>query len=140
VILDKMLAIGVISLGDLSEVGPEPLVKELSMSAELAAKVVAVAAEAAKRFALEAEAAKQVAAEAKKKAAEEAALRGEAPEGAAVVGAAAGPREPLSAERREAALIADLAAEWRAAQRVEQNLARDKDEDKPTVKVNSDGV
>jgi N utilization substance protein A len=140
VVLDKMLAIGVISLGDLSEVGPEPLVNELSMSAELAAKVVAVAAEAAKRFALEAEAAKQAAAEAKKKAAEEAALRGEAPEGTAGGEPAAARREPLSAERREAALIADLAAEWRAAQRVEQNLARDKDEDKPTVKVDSDGV
>jgi N utilization substance protein A len=140
VVLDKMLAIGVISLGDLGEVGVEPLVNELSMSAELAAKVVAVAAEAAKRFALEAEAAKKAAEEAKKKAAEEAALRGEAPEGAAGTEPAAARREPLSAERREAALIADLAAEWRAAQRVEQNLAREKDEDKPTVKVDSDGV
>jgi N utilization substance protein A len=140
VVLDKMLAIGVISLGDLGEVGVEPLVNELSMSAELAAKVVAVAAEAAKRFAVEAEAAKKAAEEAKKKAAEEAALRGEAPEGAAGGEPAAARREPVSAERREAALIADLAAEWRAAQRVEQNLAREKDEDKPTVKVDSDGV
>ena len=133
VMLDKMLAIGVISLGDLAEVGPEPLVNELKMSEELAAKVIEVAAEAAKRYAVEAEAAKQAAAEAAKKAAEEAALRGETPEDVAAGEAARAKREPLSAEKREAALIADLAAGWRAAQRAEQNLVRDQADDPPKV-------
>ena len=136
VMLDKMLAIGVISLGDLAEVGPEPLVNELSMSEALAAKVVEVAGEAAKRFAVEVEAAKQVAAAAKK-AAQEAVLRGETPD-AAVEELVTVTREPLSAEKREAALISDLAAGWRAAQRAEQNLARDKADGVPKFKVETD--
>ena len=136
VMLDKMLAIGVISLGDLTEVGPEPLVNELSMSEALAAKVVEVAGEAAKRFAVEIEAAKQAAAAAKK-AAQEAVLRGETPD-AAVEELVAVTREPLSAEKREAALISDLAAGWRAAQRAEQNLARDKADEEPKFKIDSD--
>jgi len=47
-------------------------------------------------------------------------------------------REPLSAEKREAALISDLAAGWRAAQRAEQNLARDKADEEPKFKIESD--
>ncbi len=65
VLLDKLLAMGIISLADLVEVGDEPLVTELELDKELAAKIVEVASEAAKRFAVEAEEAKRAAAEAR---------------------------------------------------------------------------
>jgi N utilization substance protein A len=70
VLLDKLLAMGIISLGDLEEVGAEPLVKELAIEEPLAARVVAIAGEVAKRIAAEAEARK----------AAEVAARGEADE------------------------------------------------------------
>ena len=61
--LDKMLAIGIVSLADLAEIGPEPLVKELDMDEALAARVVETASEEAKRIAAETEDAKKAAAE-----------------------------------------------------------------------------
>ena len=78
VLLDKLLAMGIISLGDLVGVGPEPLVKEVALDEALAARLVEVAAEAAKRFAEEAEVAKKEAAE--KAAAEKLAAEAEASE------------------------------------------------------------
>jgi N utilization substance protein A len=63
VMLDKMLAIGVVSLADLTEVGVEPLVKELDMSEDLAARVVEMAGKEAKRIAAETERAKKAAEE-----------------------------------------------------------------------------
>lgn len=108
VLLDKLLAIGIVSLGDLPEVGTETLVTELGLTEELANKIVEVAAEAAPRLAAEAEAAK---AAAKAAAAEQAAK-------AAVEGAEPGEAGELSeAEKikREEKMIAGLAAEWRAA-------------------------
>lgn len=62
VLLDKMLAMGVVSLSDLAEVGVEPLTADLGMAEELAARVVEIAASEAKRIAAEEEAAKQAAA------------------------------------------------------------------------------
>ncbi|MFQ6047888.1 MAG: transcription termination factor NusA, partial [Phycisphaerae bacterium] len=59
VMLDKMVAMGIISLADVEEVGPEPLIKELGMSQELAERVVAVASEEAKKIAVQMEAAKE---------------------------------------------------------------------------------
>jgi len=64
VLLDKLLAIGVVTLADLVEVGTEPLVKELDLDESLATSVVEVAVVAAKRIAEEDEAAKRAAAEA----------------------------------------------------------------------------
>lgn len=61
--LDKMLAIGIVSLADLAEIGPEPLVKELDMDEALAARVVETASEEAKRIAVETEDARKAAAE-----------------------------------------------------------------------------
>jgi len=58
VTLDKMLALGIVSLGDLAEVGSEPLVTEFEMAQVLANRVVEVATEEAKRFAAEDAAAK----------------------------------------------------------------------------------
>ena len=64
VLLDKLLAMGIISLGDVAEVGAEPLVNELELEESLASKVVEVAREEAARLAAEADAAKQAALEA----------------------------------------------------------------------------
>jgi len=64
VLLDKMLAIGVISLADFEEIGTEPLVEELGLDEALAARIVEVAGVEAKRLAAEAEAAKKAKAEA----------------------------------------------------------------------------
>jgi len=61
--LDKMLAMGIVSLADLAEIGPEPLVKELDMDEALAARVVETASEEAKRIAVETEDARKAAAE-----------------------------------------------------------------------------
>ncbi len=70
VLLDKMLAIGVVALSDLEELGKEPLVTDLGVNEALAARIVEVAAVEAKRLAAEAEAAKAAAAAAKAAAAE----------------------------------------------------------------------
>jgi len=69
-LLEKFMTMGLISVGDIEEIGPEPLIKELEVSEELANHIVAESAEAAKRLAAEAQAAKEAAAAA---AAEEAA-------------------------------------------------------------------
>ena len=79
--IEKMMAMGVVSLADVAEIGIGPLVKVLELSEELAGKVVEFAAEAAKRLATEAEAAKLAAAEAAAEAAE-AAAAAEGSEGA----------------------------------------------------------
>ena len=112
VLLDKLLAIGIVSLGDIPDVGTETLVTELGLTEELAARIAEVAAEAAPRLAAEAEAAK---AAAKAAAAEQAAK-------AAAEGQAEGePGQLTEAERikREEKMIAGLAAEWRAAKKSE---------------------
>jgi N utilization substance protein A len=109
VLLDKLLAIGIVSLGDLPDVGTETLVTELGLTEELAGKIVEVAAEAAPRLAAEAEAAKAAAkaaaAEQAAKAAAEAAVPGELSEAEKI--------------KREEKMIAGLAAEWRAAKKSE---------------------
>src|ERR1043165_1024881 len=51
--LDKMVALGIINLLDIEEVGTEPLVKELEVSQELADKILSVSGEEAKRIAAE---------------------------------------------------------------------------------------
>ncbi|HSW44291.1 MAG TPA: transcription termination factor NusA [Phycisphaerae bacterium] len=71
--IEKMMAMGMVSLADIPEIGSEPLIRVLDLSEEQAAKVIEVSSEAAKRLAVEAEAAKLVAAAAAKLAAESAA-------------------------------------------------------------------
>jgi N utilization substance protein A len=51
--VDKLLALGIISVLDMEEVGTEPLVSELGLDTEPAEKVVAAASEEAKRMASE---------------------------------------------------------------------------------------
>ena len=52
-LVDKLIALGIISVLDLDEVGTEPLISELSIDADVAAKVVEAAGEEAKRLAAE---------------------------------------------------------------------------------------
>ena len=52
-IVDKLIALGIISVLDLDEVGADPLVKELGIDAALAEKIVAAAVEDAKLLASE---------------------------------------------------------------------------------------
>ena len=53
-LVDKLIALGIISVLDLDDVGPEPLVKELQVDEELANNLVAAAAEQARLLAAEA--------------------------------------------------------------------------------------
>jgi len=59
VMIDKMVAMGMVSLMDVEEVGVDPVQKELGMTEELAAHTVAIAAEHAKRIAAEMRAARE---------------------------------------------------------------------------------
>lgn len=59
VLLDKLLAMGMITPADVEEVGIEPLVKHLEISEELGERIVEVAGEEAKRLAAEAKLAKE---------------------------------------------------------------------------------
>ncbi len=52
-LLDKLIALGIISVLDMEDVGTEPLVSELNIAPELAGKLVAAAAETAKQLAAE---------------------------------------------------------------------------------------
>jgi N utilization substance protein A len=51
--VDKLIALGVISVTDLEDVGIEPLVNELNISSDIAGKLVTAAAEEAERLATE---------------------------------------------------------------------------------------
>ncbi len=52
-LVDKLIALGIISILDLDDVGPEPLVNELQLDAKLANNLVAAAVEQAKLLAAE---------------------------------------------------------------------------------------
>jgi N utilization substance protein A len=51
--IDKLLALGIISVMDLDEVGVKPLISELGVDAALAEKIIAAAREASKTAAAE---------------------------------------------------------------------------------------
>ena len=55
-VVDQMIAMGMVSVVDVEDVGPNPLVKELDLDEALAHKIVARAAEEAKKVAAEASA------------------------------------------------------------------------------------
>lgn len=95
-LLEKFMTMGLISVGDIEEIGPEPLIKELEVSEELANHIVAESAEAAKRLAAEAQAAKEAAAAAAAEEAARAAL--EAQSAPAEGEAAVADGEPVEAE------------------------------------------
>lgn len=87
--LDRMVAMGIINLLDIEEIGAAPLVEELEIPQELADKIVAKATEDAKRIAEE---------DAVRKAAEEAAKAAEAAKTAAVAAALAAEPAPAASE------------------------------------------
>ncbi len=64
---DKLLALGIISVLDLEEVGVEPLVEELEVEETLAQQIITAAEEAAKKAAAESTAAKELLDQEKKK-------------------------------------------------------------------------
>ena len=74
VLVEKIMTLGLISLGDIGDVGVEPLIGELELDESLAQLIVDTALAAAKRIAEETAAAKALAAEAAAKEKEEAAL------------------------------------------------------------------
>jgi N utilization substance protein A len=78
--LEKMVAMGMVSLMDVEEVGTEPLVNELGVDEELAQRIVETAAEGARRIAAERKAAQEQA-EREQAEAEEAAAAEQAAEG-----------------------------------------------------------
>ncbi len=88
-LLDRMVALGMINLLDLEEIGSEPLVKELQISQELADKIIALATEDAKRIATE---------DAIRKAAEDEAKRGQVSPLDAALGSAAPGSAPAKQE------------------------------------------
>ncbi len=88
--VDRLVALGIINLNDLDEVGAEPLVKELEITPELAATVLDTARVNAARIAEE---------DAVRKAAEAQAARAEA---AATAMALAGPADETSVTAQEA--------------------------------------
>ena len=95
--VDKAIALGLIDVRDIEEVGSGPLMEELGLEEAVAEKIVAKCASEAKVVAAEQEAKKS--AEAKKKAADRAAFEG-------------GPRSALAAEEPNP-LLAAVAAEAR---------------------------
>jgi N utilization substance protein A len=54
-IVDKLIALGIISVLDMEDVGTEPLISELDIEADVAEKLIAAAIEQAERLAAEAE-------------------------------------------------------------------------------------
>lgn len=94
VMVDKLVAMGCVSVGDVDEVGPEPLVGELGLDAELAERVV----EAAGEEAIHQEELRQEAEKAKAAAAKAAAAAAAGEEGAEPVsGFVEGPAEEQAA-------------------------------------------
>ncbi|MBC8379194.1 MAG: transcription termination factor NusA, partial [Planctomycetes bacterium] len=58
--VDKLLALGIISVLDLEEVGTGPLIEELAVSEEAAGRIIQAAEEAAKKAAAESTQAKEL--------------------------------------------------------------------------------
>ncbi|MGN6369936.1 MAG: transcription termination factor NusA [Phycisphaerae bacterium] len=99
--LDRMVALGIINLLDIEEVGTEPLVKELEIPQELAEKILAVSIEDSKRIAAE---------DAARKAAEEEAKRNAVSPLDAAMAAPVEPAAPSGPSPLEAALSAPVPA------------------------------
>ena len=122
-VVEQIVAMGMVSVLDVEEVGAEPLVNELNMDRELAQRIVIHCAEEAKRVAVE-----QVAAKARARAAEIAALAppsdaaapdavvAEAPAAAAASSDAVVPEAPTLAVEPSAPTPAELPPEGPAAE------------------------
>jgi N utilization substance protein A len=102
--IEKLMALGIISLQDLEEVGTEPLINDLELTEELAGQVVATASEAAKEIAAAAAVAKKAAEEAK--AAEQAAAKAAAEAAGEAGGEASETAEAPEAQSTEGSDVA----------------------------------
>lgn len=100
--IDRLAALGVISVFDVEEVGPEYLMETLECAQELAERLVAAAAEEGKLVQEEQEREK---AEAEKRKAEEAAAAGVAGEGQAAAILSGGTASDRSADQQAAAIL-----------------------------------
>ncbi len=112
-IVDQMIAMGMVNLLDVEEVGPDPLVNELEMDAELARTIVLKCSQEAKKFA-ERQAAEKLAKEAEAKAAAQGeSVADEAAEKLAkeAEAKAAAQGEPVADEVVEAAPTVEVEAE-----------------------------
>ena len=83
VVVDKLIAMGCVSVGDVDEIGPEPLVQELGLEAELAERLVEAAGEEAIHQEEQRQEADRLKAERAEQAEQEGAESGEEAEGAA---------------------------------------------------------
>jgi N utilization substance protein A len=102
--VEKMMALGIVSLMDLDEIGVEPLMKDIGLAEETAKKVIEVGTVEGKKLQAEAEAAKAAAEKAKALAAVEAAsASASAAEAPAAVEEAAAPTEQPAEPSAEAA-------------------------------------
>ncbi len=112
-IVDQVIAMGMVNVLDVEEVGPDPLVNELSMERELAQQIVIRCAEEAKRVADQ-----QQAKAAQKKAEEEAAEKALAAESEAEAAAAGGGEEGEAPETApaEGEVVATAPAEGEGEQ------------------------
>ncbi len=113
VMLDKLLAIGIISLHDIVDVGAEALMAPLAIENELSVRIVQAAEIAAKQFDIENEAAKALAAQ-QAAAARAALAAGVAPEAPADASADAS-TEGIAAEGAEPSVSAESASEAESA-------------------------
>ena len=103
-IVDQTIAMGMVNVLDVEEVGPEPLVNELSVERELAGKIVVRCAEQAKRVAeQQAEAEEKAAAERQAAEAQQAAARAEQQPPAPAEETPAAELQPAGAQQEEAA-------------------------------------
>jgi hypothetical protein len=124
-IVDQVIAMGMVSVLDVEEVGPDPLVKELEMDRDLAQRIVVHCAEEAKRLAEE-QAAKAKEPEAPAEAPAEPAAEAEASEAVAEA-----PEPPADAEA-EAEPVAEEAAEP-VAEEAAEPVAADDSSAEPTA-------
>ncbi len=124
VVLDQLLAMGIISLMDLKEVGSEPLVNELGLDETVAGRIVAQAEQVVERLAAEAE--KTKAEEALATETGSVGERTETPEGALGGGVEEGSVSAPAGEAAEGVEGTGTAAEAESADRVsgEESTAR----------------
>ncbi|UCD27743.1 MAG: transcription termination/antitermination protein NusA, partial [Planctomycetota bacterium] len=106
--IEKMMAMGLISLMDFEEVGTGPLVGELGLGEELAEKVVVTASEAAKELAAETEASKLVEEEKPKDADTEVSEESEDLSESAADGLETGDTESVGASESAESLASDV--------------------------------
>jgi len=117
--IDKMMALGIVSLMDLEEIGVDPLVKDVGFEEEVAKKVIEIGTVEGKKLAAEAEVAKAAAAKAKALAAAEEAERALE---AAAFGEATADGTPAAQVAEEGMVAGEIAADTPSAEEPERQV------------------